>query len=296
MQGLQISNPKHLIGAFNGHLLTCCFLFVDEALWPGDKTGDGILKRMVTEPTLTFEPKGISAFPGANKLSIIMASNAEWIVPASDDERRYACFAVSDKYRNNESYFTPLFQQIDGEGKAAFLHAMLNLDLGDWHPRYGVPQTEALRAQKQESAGPEIQWLWQILEDGELPENQRTTGGEMKGVVAYCADAPIAARSGLLYENFKASDRRLGYWSNAKFRQFINKIGVTSVRRNFGVLLRFPLLADARATFREAYPHVDPFTEGDAEWRCAHVVAQSYEASEPDDPVLEVGDADAAEL
>jgi hypothetical protein len=89
--GVQISSAKHLVGAFNGHLLHCCFLFSDEALWPGDNAANGILKRMVTEPTLTYEPKGLNAFEALNKLSIMVASNEGWMVPATDDERRYAC-------------------------------------------------------------------------------------------------------------------------------------------------------------------------------------------------------------
>jgi hypothetical protein len=34
-------------------------LFADEAFWAGDRKGEGALKRMVTEPTLFIEQKGI---------------------------------------------------------------------------------------------------------------------------------------------------------------------------------------------------------------------------------------------
>jgi hypothetical protein len=266
---MHISNSKHLIGAFNGHLLHCCLLFVDEALWPGDNAANGILKRMVTEPTLTYEPKGLNAFEGMNKLSIMLASNEGWMVPTTDDERRYACCAASDKYLKNEEYFIALVKQINGGGKEAFLHDMLNTDLGDWHPRFGVPDNEALRAQIRESASPEIQWLWQILEEGAFPDAQRMTSGETKQVRSY--RNPRAARTSPLYEHFKASDIRLRYHSLIQFKKFIGMVGVVPSRDKNGSLLVFPVLSEARAALLKVHPHVEQFTPGMDDWSDAHI-------------------------
>ena len=57
--GVHLSNQKHLTAGFNRHLMHCSFLFADEAFWPGDKSGEGELKRIITEPTLFIEPKGL---------------------------------------------------------------------------------------------------------------------------------------------------------------------------------------------------------------------------------------------
>ncbi|MFA6922514.1 MAG: DUF5906 domain-containing protein, partial [Gallionella sp.] len=59
--GLHISNAKHLVGNFNGHLVDTCFLFADEAFYSGDKQHEGVLKALVTEPTIIVERKGIDA-------------------------------------------------------------------------------------------------------------------------------------------------------------------------------------------------------------------------------------------
>ena len=48
-------------------------LFSDEALWPGDKASEGDLKRLITEPTLFIEPKGLDGFEVANCLHVIVA-------------------------------------------------------------------------------------------------------------------------------------------------------------------------------------------------------------------------------
>ena len=72
------------------HMAHCSLLFADEAYWPGDKAGEGELKRLITEPTLVIEPKGVDSFQVRNSLHVIIAGNEEWLVPASGDERRFA--------------------------------------------------------------------------------------------------------------------------------------------------------------------------------------------------------------
>ena len=94
--GTHISQKDHLAGKFNYHLRDACFLFADEAYWPGDKSAEGALKRLITEPDLFIEGKGQNAFPAPNLLHVMMASNEDWIVPAGENERRYAVFDVPD--------------------------------------------------------------------------------------------------------------------------------------------------------------------------------------------------------
>ena len=48
--GLHITHSKHLVGAFNAHLIDCLFLFADEAFWAGDKQGEGALKASLPSP------------------------------------------------------------------------------------------------------------------------------------------------------------------------------------------------------------------------------------------------------
>ena len=43
-----------------------------------------------------IEPKGIDSFQMPNRLKILMASNNDWVVPATADERRYFVLDVSD--------------------------------------------------------------------------------------------------------------------------------------------------------------------------------------------------------
>ncbi len=168
--GLHIANPSQLVGRFNSHLQNCILLFADEAFWAGDKAGESVLKALVTEPTLIYEGKGRDAVMGRNHVHIIMASNNDWVVPAGmDGERRFAVFNVNERRRGDKAFFDALNRQLDGGGLAGLLHDMLARDLGDWHPRDSVPQTEALTEQKLMSQGPEESWWDGLLEAGRLP-------------------------------------------------------------------------------------------------------------------------------
>jgi hypothetical protein len=73
-------------------------LFADEAFWAGDKKGESVLKGLITERTLVIEQKGIDAVQWPNRLKVMMAANAAWVVPASYHERRFAVFDVSNRY------------------------------------------------------------------------------------------------------------------------------------------------------------------------------------------------------
>ena len=52
-----IANGEQLTGRFNASLATSCLVFLDEALWAGDKKGEGVLKALITEPRLQLEAK-----------------------------------------------------------------------------------------------------------------------------------------------------------------------------------------------------------------------------------------------
>lgn len=265
---LQISDRKHLVGSFNAHLLQVCFLFADEAFWPGDKSAEGVLKRMITERTLFVEPKGLDGFEVPNRLSIMMTSNEKWVVPASSDERRFVVFDVADLRRGDFAYFTALKKEIEGDGLQGFLHDMLEMDLADWHPRMDIPETVGLAEQKAESAPPMVNWLGSVLDEGRLPYALRDTNGNHVQVVH--RDDPSLARPGLLLQAARNHDRRLVHTSDVSFWAFLEEHGIYKAedkRDAAGRYRRFPPLAEARQTFREKYPWWPEFSSTGAEWQ-----------------------------
>lgn len=168
--GLHIRSSKHLTGDFNLHLRDCCLMFADEAIAPGDKAAESRLKGLVTEPQLLIEGKGENAVMSPNYLHIVMASNEKWVVPAGDDERRFAVFDVSGARQGDQAYWNALVAELDGGGLAAMLFDLLAMDLRDWHPRRSVPQTDALMRQKVASLTGLDAYLYDLLCVGEFPE------------------------------------------------------------------------------------------------------------------------------
>jgi len=159
---LAVSNPKHLTGNFNAHLRDCVFLFADEAFFAGDRQHVGVLKSIITEPYLTIEGKYQNAVQMPNFLHLMMASNEEWVVPASLEARRFFVLEVGDEAKNNHDYFGAIWQQMESGGYQAMLHDLLQHDLAGFNVRQ-APVTEALQHQKKLSLSTAEAWWLDVL-------------------------------------------------------------------------------------------------------------------------------------
>ena len=80
---LHMSSSGELVGKFNNALATALMIFADEAVFAGDKSTEGRLKTLITESLLTFEKKGIDSQQMKSFLNILMASNSDYVVPAT---------------------------------------------------------------------------------------------------------------------------------------------------------------------------------------------------------------------
>ncbi len=170
---LQISQPRHLTGNFNAHLAECVVLFVDEAFWAGDKPGEGVLKHLITEPTLPIERKFRDVESTRNLLHVLMASNNQWVVPAGLEERRFFVLDVDDSKQQDHKYFGALSAEIESGGTEAMLHELLHRDISSFNFR-AAPKTKALTDQKLLSMDPADRWWFEVLTRGVLPiQNSR---------------------------------------------------------------------------------------------------------------------------
>jgi Family of unknown function (DUF5906) len=127
--GLAISNARHLTGNFNSHLRDVVFLFADEAFFAGDKQHVGVLKALISEPYLTIEGKYQNAVRMPNFLHVMMASNEDWVVPASLNSRRWLVLDVPPDKIGNLTYFEAIYRELDNGGYAAMLHDLLHRDI-----------------------------------------------------------------------------------------------------------------------------------------------------------------------
>ncbi|QQN74711.1 primase-helicase family protein [Croceicoccus sp. YJ47] len=276
--GTTIASSHTMTSNFNKPLHDCCLLFADEALARGESKAEGIIKSLITEPNIMIEPKGVDPFPSRNRLKVIIASNDEWVVSASADERRFAVFNVSpDKAfppgspetDERVQWWIKLNEEIDNGGLEAFLHDLMAMDLGNWHPRLDVPQTVALREQKIKTLKPMEEWLLDVIEAGIIP-GQAPTGAELNvrssngrdrrdGLPGPQDTSERDRRDGCagLYDLLRQSSPALRNVSDARLGAFLREWGFENYKhQQAGDYWRgwaFPPLADLRRRWRKAF-------------------------------------------
>jgi hypothetical protein len=164
---IHVTNGRHLTGNFNVHLEDAVVVFADEAFWGGDKKGAGVLKALITEPTLPVEAKYRNLKFVRNCVHLLLATNSDWAVPAGVDERRYLILDVSDSHAQDHKYFEALAKQMIGGGRQAMLFDLQNRGLKNFDVRT-MPKTQALYEQKLLGLEIHQKWWFQKLTDGQL--------------------------------------------------------------------------------------------------------------------------------
>lgn len=204
---IQVSDSRHLLGNFNSHLKDKLIVFADEAFWAGDKTSEGVLKRMITEPTIDIEPKFQDVIQIENLIRIIIAGNDTWVVPAGLEERRMFVIDVGDKHIQDRRYFKAIKKQMDEGGREALLYELINYDL-DEEELYVIPQTQALLEQKIHSMDSIAKFWSSKLQSGIL-RNSDGNWGESKILCSSLQDQYIefAKEAGF---SRRATDTELG--------------------------------------------------------------------------------------
>lgn len=222
---LAISNGKHLVSNFNSHLRDAIFLFADEAFFAGDKAHVGVLKSIITEPHLTVEAKFQNATQTPNFLHIMMASNEEWVVPASLDARRFLVLEVPNLVQKNYTYFSEIGRQMEAGGYQAMLHDLLAYDISNFNFR-DAPHTEGLTNQQKLSLGVPEQWWKDCLERGYI----------FRSRLGLEADFSVwfnEATTELLYASyieFSNAKRERNAMSREALGKFMTHMGATSKR------------------------------------------------------------------
>jgi Family of unknown function (DUF5906) len=271
---VHISHAKYLTG-FNAHLRDASFLFADEAYWPGDKAAEGNLKRLITEPSLLIEGKGRDAVTVENMLHVLMASNEDWIVPASERERRYVLNEVSDIHLQNEAWFSPIYSQMENGGYAAMLFDLLKMDLGDWHPRR-IPANSGLADQQVRSLSDLDAWWFELLESATLagcdpkhPDCARC--GDYDETMDPNTNYPRVVRRPGLYSQARSIVPHLrNHTNNSALATYLKKQGCV-VREKRRVLRKsgweFPPLLDCRKAWEKRFPGVQWRDPSLTDWR-----------------------------
>lgn len=173
-----IANGDQLTGRFNASLGQSCAVFLDEAVWAGDKKAEGVLKALITEPKLQLEAKFRDPIMVDNRLRIMVASNNDWVIPTGIGDRRWFVLDVANNYAGtgHREYWTTLYAEIDNGGAEAMFYDLLAIDLRGFDVR-AVPHTAAKAQQQTLSFNGTTAWLHHVLQEGAIgSENWQNNG------------------------------------------------------------------------------------------------------------------------
>ena len=176
----RVTQASHVTGKFNAHLATNLLLVCEEAVWAGDKQALGTMKSLITDETVMMERKGVDAVEVPNFTRLLITSNEDWVVPATDGERRFFVLDVGDARMQDTEYFRAIDGQMKNGGAEAMLYDLLQFpfdlpyvaeDFGEDFKRISIdlrnpPKTEGLAKQIIAGLGDVERWLRSSLIDG----------------------------------------------------------------------------------------------------------------------------------
>jgi hypothetical protein len=236
---LVAAHNRYLTSNFNGHLENLLFMVLDEAAWAGDKKTEGVLKGLITGSSHVIEHKGEKPYTVDNRTRIAIIGNEDWIVPASNDERRFAVFDVGSGRKQDRAYFQSMREGMAAGGDRLLLRFLRQFDISRLDIN-GAPATRALLDQKTASLEPVPQWWLACLTEG------RIAGGDFEGwpSEANCERVRQAFRRYARERNVRSrlpDDTRFG----RELRKACPALGHT--RKAEGYVYRVPSLEAARA-------------------------------------------------
>ena len=160
------ASGKKLFGTFNWQLADKLLIGAEEAFFVGNRELTDQLKHLLTGDEIEVEQKFGQRISMKSMHRMIMTSNHEQVIQASDDERRFFVCDVSETRRGDDVYFAPLVAVTKGEDKntlAAFMHELQTRDINNWKPERAAREAARggsdLARQKLLSLEPPLQWL-----------------------------------------------------------------------------------------------------------------------------------------
>jgi len=145
---LQVSDIQEVIGHFNAVLERHYVIWMDEAIFSGDKKALDRLKSLITEPTCRVEQKYQPARTIDSYHRFFAASNHDHFAHVEQDDRRFVFLRVSDDAKGNHQFFSQISKAInDPVVIDALVYELMNLDISQFNIRQ-KPQTPEQVLQK----------------------------------------------------------------------------------------------------------------------------------------------------
>ena len=178
----QVQSIEEVTGRFTAAALEQSLgVWMDEALFSGDKKSTDKLKGLITEDRITIEEKFKPAKTMKSFHRLFGASNREHFAPTDRDDRRFFFLKVNEAWKQNAAKFEPLFAAFsDGHTVPALVHYLLNLDISKFNPAADRPRTTEHSKQKILSLEGLDCFLHEALQAAEIPKSRNYYGPPAK--------------------------------------------------------------------------------------------------------------------
>ena len=132
---------ESLFGRFNKQLESALIGSAEELVFGGSHKEDSALKRVITMDKHTIERKGFEPYTINNYLRLIITSNSNQPVRATDGERRFFALKPNIKRKNDYDYWTELYNNFNPKH---LMNYLLTVDISEFNPRK-IPLSENLQ-------------------------------------------------------------------------------------------------------------------------------------------------------
>lgn len=114
---LTASGLQSMTQRFNGSVMGKVFAKVDELSVISDSFNAAFdkMKSLITDRNIQIEKKGLEHIEIDNYINMILTTNHRHTVKLERDDRRYACFCVSEKHKQDDDYFSIFMDTLDNQ-------------------------------------------------------------------------------------------------------------------------------------------------------------------------------------
>jgi hypothetical protein len=163
---LHLYKTANVTGSFNADLERAFIVFLDEALFAGDRASSDALKSLVTEDIIHINEKHQPSRQIKSYHRFVIATNAEHVKHTDRDDRRDFVLRVAETRKGDLAYWQELSQEIEHAGVAAMVHDLLAMDLSAFNVR-AKPNTHELVEQKLHILEPIGRYWYEFLLEGD---------------------------------------------------------------------------------------------------------------------------------
>lgn len=168
----EINSASQLKNRFNIEFKTALFGACEEMGWGGDRELGALLKTLISDPRIRVEEKFSNAEYVNNYMRLMLVTNEDWFIGASDTSRRiFALKASANKIQDTE-YFAKVYKTNKNNVFADsvlqdFSTFLFSVELTGWQPTK-LPSTNVLKEQQIHSYDSLQKWWSDCLTSGEI--------------------------------------------------------------------------------------------------------------------------------